>query len=99
MAFLDLNHKAKNIINVDETWLNMTDFRRKHWKLSGLNCSVKSKKLAPRISMITGVDKLGNIYLSLTQSNSNKSMMGLFMEHLVVKLDRQNPHWRQSTVI
>ena len=49
--------------------------------------------------MITGVDKLGNIYLCLTQSNSNKSMMGLFMEKLVLKLDKQNPHWRYSTII
>ena len=49
--------------------------------------------------MITGVDKLGNIYLSLTQSNSNKSMMGLFMEHLVAKLDKENPYWRQGTII
>ena len=49
--------------------------------------------------MITGVDKLGNIYLCLTQSNSNKSMMGLFMEQLVLKLDKSNPFWRNSTII
>ena len=66
----------------------MSDFRRMHWRPAGGNYSVRSKNIAPRISMITGVDKLGNVYLSLTQYNSNKSMMGLFMEHLVVKLDR-----------
>ena len=49
--------------------------------------------------MITGVDKFGNVYLSLTQSNSNKSMMGLFMEQLVLKLDKMNPYWRNSTII
>ena len=49
--------------------------------------------------MITAVDKLGNIYLCLSQSNSNKSMMALFMEQLVLKLDKLNPHWRNSTVI
>ena len=42
---------------------------------------------------------MGNIYLSLTQSNSNKSMMGVFMEHLVTKLNKENPHWRNSSVI
>ena len=66
IAFLDLDHKAKNVINIDETWLNMCDFRRMHWKPVHPNCSVKSKSLAPRISMITGVDKMGNIYLCLT---------------------------------
>ena len=49
--------------------------------------------------MITGVDKLGNVYLSLTQSNSNKGMMTLFIEHLVQKLDEENRHWRNSTVL
>ena len=88
MKFLELDHKAKNIINVDETWLNISDYRRAHWRSSRQNYSVKAKKIAPRISMITGVDKFGNVYLSLSQSNSNKSMMGLFVEHLVVKLDK-----------
>jgi hypothetical protein len=49
--------------------------------------------------MITAVDRLGNVYLCLSQSNSNKSMMGLFMEKLVLKLDKENPYWRNSTVI
>ena len=48
--------------------------------------------------MIAAVDKLGNVYLSLTQSNSNMSMMKLFLEHLVLKLDKQNPYWRNSTI-
>ena len=83
-----MDFKAKNVINVDETWLGMADFRRMHWKWKNHNTSVKAKQMVPRISMITGVDKLGNIFLSLTQSNSNKSMMGLFMEQLVLKLDK-----------
>lgn len=98
MQFLELDHKAINVINIDETWVNMTDFRRFHWKPKS-NYSVKAKAMAPRVSMITGVDKLANIYLCLTQSNSNKSMMSLFMEHLVNKLDKQNPYWRNSTII
>ena len=77
-----------NVINVDETWLGMSDFRRMHWRPIDRNYSVKTKTVVPRISMIVGVDKLGNIYLCLTQSNSNKSMMGLFMEKLVLKLDK-----------
>ena len=47
--------------------------------------------------MIVGVDKLGNVYLSLTQSNSNKSMMTLFIEQLVLKLDQQDKNWRLHT--
>jgi hypothetical protein len=40
-AFLNIDLKAKNVINIDVTWLGMTDFRRQHWKPYKSNCSVK----------------------------------------------------------
>ena len=49
--------------------------------------------------MITAVDKVGNVWISLTMSNSNKSMMSVFMEYFCRKLDQKNQHWRNSTVI
>ena len=87
MKYLELDHKNLLIINVDETWLGMLDYRRMHWKPYG-NYSTGMKTLVPRISMIVAVDNRGNIWLCLTQSNSNKSMMGLFVQGLVKKLDR-----------
>ena len=93
MNFLATEFQKKNHISLDETWLGMSDFRRMHWKPYRCNYSVKVKQVQPRISMITALDQQGNIYLSITQSNSNKSMMTLFMEHFVQKLDRQNAHW------
>tara|TARA_B110000285_G_scaffold137622_1_gene154162 strand:+ start:1111 stop:1353 length:243 start_codon:yes stop_codon:yes gene_type:complete len=80
MSFLELDWRNKNVINIDETWLGMTDFRKMHWRPIDRNWSVKTKALQPRISMITAVDKLGNVWISLTMSNSNQSMMGVFME-------------------
>ena len=99
MSFLSLDWRNKNVINIDETWLGMTDFRKMHWRPIDRNYSVKMKVLQPRISMITAVDKLGNVWICLTMSNSNKSMMGVFMEHLCKKLDSKNLHWRNSTLI
>ena len=43
LAFLGLDFKAKNVINIDETWLGMSDFRRRHWKWKKGNCSIKAK--------------------------------------------------------
>ena len=85
---IELNWRHKNVINVDETWLNMTDFRRMHWRPTDRNWSVKSKILSPRVSMITAVDKFGNIWLAISMSNSDESMMGLFMSHFCNKLDK-----------
>ena len=33
LNFLGQDYKAWNVINCDETWLGMADFRRMHWKL------------------------------------------------------------------
>ena len=96
LNFLATDFTKKNYLSVDETWLGMSDFRRMHWRPYLMNCSVKTKQVQPRISMITAVDQLGNVFLCLTQSNLNKSMMSVFMEHFVTKLDKQNPHWRNS---
>jgi hypothetical protein len=99
LSFLAMDWRNKNVINIDETWLGMTDFRRMHWRPRDKEWSVKAKQLQPRISMITAVDKLGNVWVCLTMSNSNKSMMGVFMEYFCRKLDVQNQHWRNSTAI
>ena len=89
-SFLQLDFSRKVVCNIDETWLGMSDFRRMHWKLSKVlnmegfepfnkSSSVGVRQMGQRVSMIVGVDKKGNVYLCLSQSNSNKSMMGLFM--------------------
>ena len=70
-----------------------------HWRPMDRNWSVKAKAIQPRISQITAVDKLGNVWLALTARNSNESMMGLFMEHLCQKLDRNDKYWRNKTII
>ena len=40
LAFLRLNLREKVIINIDETWIGMSDFRRRKWCPAGSNNSV-----------------------------------------------------------
>jgi hypothetical protein len=54
--------------------------------------------MTPRVSMLTAVDSLGNLYIALAQSNSNQSMMSLFWKSLVLKLDKERPGWRTNTI-
>ena len=49
--------------------------------------------------MITALDTKGNVYLSLVQSNTNVKIMDIFFQHLVKKLDSENPRWRNTTVV
>jgi len=49
--------------------------------------------------MIVGVDSLGNSYVTLTQANTNSSIMQIYFMKLAQKLDRERPGWRRNTII
>ena len=55
--------------------------------------------MAPRVSMFTAVDTLGNTYVSLSQSNTNEQMFSLYIQQLVLKLDKERPGWRKNTIL
>ena len=54
-------HAGKTIINVDETWLGMADFRRMKWCPHKDTNSVPVMQLQPRISMIVALDTSGRV--------------------------------------
>jgi hypothetical protein len=64
-TFMNLDLKRKTVINIDETWLGMSDFRRMRWVIPGVPSSVPKKQLTPRISMIAALDTSGSVYMSL----------------------------------
>ena len=71
MVMLGLLKSKRRFINIDETWLGMSDFRRMKWRAPETTNSVAAMALAPRVSMILAIDNFGEAYVSLTQSNSN----------------------------
>lgn len=84
---LEVDFDRKTVLNVDETWLGTTDFRRFKWCSKGENNSSPTKQMQPRISMITALDTRGKVYMSLVQANSNTSMMKLYSSKLIKLLD------------
>ena len=99
LAFLKIDMEKTRIINVDETWLGMSDFKRMKWCPPGNSNSVAKKMMQPRISMIVGMDTDGKGYLSLLQANSNSNVMRLYYSHLIKLLNRKHPGWRKDTII
>ena len=99
MKLINLMFDGKRILNIDQTWLGMSDFRRMKWRAKGTTNSVPQLALLPRISMFLGLDTEGQVYLSLFQANSNTKITELFFHHLVKQLDAERPDWRQETVI
>ena len=69
------------------------------WQPKDQNNTVPSLSMSPRISVILGIDSLGQTYLSLTQANSNSGMIEIYLRELVKKLDEQRSDWRDNTVL
>ena len=64
-VLLNAFKEGKRILNIDETWLNETDFRRCKWRRRGESNSLSSKSVSPRISMLAAVDNFGGLYFSM----------------------------------
>ena len=78
LHLIEMLQRGKRIINVDQTWLGMSDFRRRKWRAPASNNSVAKLLITPRISMIMAVDTNGEVFFSLVQSNSNAKIMEIF---------------------
>jgi hypothetical protein len=54
------------VINVDETWINEKDYRRRSWRRRGTANSIPVKAIKPNISMMVAIDTDGDIFFALT---------------------------------
>ena len=48
--------------------------------------------------MLVCISSEGFQYVALSQSNSNEGMMSLFWKSLVLKLDKEKPGWRKTSI-
>ena len=99
MHLIRLASTKTRIINIDESWLGMEDFRKMKWRDPGSSNSVSKKTLAPRISLLLAMDNYGESYISVSQSNTNTGTILLFLRDLVRQLNEKSRNWRKNTVI
>jgi len=86
------------VINIDESWINETNFTRMMWRPPGAPGTMISRAVTPRLALIAALDTDGNVYYSLSQSNTDTDMMMLFMRHLIERLDQETADWRENTI-
>ncbi len=96
---IQIFEQDEEIINVDETWISQTDFRRRKWRISGTTNSLPNPIVNPRLSLIVAISNKGLLFFSISQGNTNKESFKIFMIYLMKKLDIINPNWRTKTVI
>ena len=94
---LEVLAEGKRVINIDETWLPHLDFRNKKWRQRGEQNTVSYKPLGHRVNMIAAIDTEGQLYLSLTQFNTDSDVMLMFMSRLAMLLTEERSDWREDT--
>ena len=99
LQLIKLLKEGYRILNFDQTWLSMSDFRRMKWRPYGTTNSIPKVSIQPRISMFIAIDTNGKTYLTLLQSNTNNRIMDIYLRQLVLKLDQEDKDWRNNTVI
>jgi hypothetical protein len=90
--------KGFRIFNLDESWVGGCNYQRRSWRKKEETNSQSSQSISPRISLILALDNHGKIYFSLTQANSNSSVMEVFILAFTDILDKEDKHWRTNTI-
>ena len=86
------------MINIDETWLPETDFRRRKWgKINEQNTMVEHV-VGHRVNLILAVSTDGEVYASILQCNTNSEVYMMFLSRLASVLTKECPGWRENTV-
>jgi len=49
--------------------------------------------------MIAAIDTKGEVFVSLTQANTDTNVMLMFLSRLATRLTQLQPNWRDNTVI
>ena len=99
MEMLPLLQRGARILNIDESWINSTNFTRMIWCPPSTPATIRTKPVSYRISLIAALDTEGCIYYSLTQANTDQHVMMVFLIHLVNQLDLERTSWRDDTIL
>ena len=98
MTMLNILKTDQIIINIDESWLNETNYTRMMWCPPSGQGTITSKQVAPRIALIAALDTNGRVYYSLSQANTDADVLMLFMRYLIKQLDSESADWRNETI-
>ena len=95
---IDLMSQGKRVINIDETWINEKDFRRKCWRPRYVSNTIGTTAVAPRITFMVAIDTDGSVFYTLSQMNTDTDSKRLMLHELCKALDKDRPDWRETSV-
>ena len=96
LKMLALLEEGTRIINIDESWLNDTNFTRKIWCPADAPATITQRAVTPRLTLIAALDTEGRLYFTLTHANTDSDVLLAFMKHLMRQLDSEDPDWQEK---
>ena len=97
---LQIYSQGKHVVNIDETWIPETDFRKRRWTAKGAENSMVEGVMRHRVNMIAAVSSKGHVWLSLTQCNTDENVMMMFLSRLCQVFTQQfSNNWRDEIVL
>ena len=79
---LQIYSQGNHVVNIDESWIAESDFRRRSWGLKNSTNSMSERAVGHRVNMIVAVSSRGHVWLSLTQCNTDENVMIMFLSKL-----------------
>ena len=76
---LNLLDEGRKIINVDETFLNVSDLRYMKWRTKGETNSLRERPIDPLLKVIAAVSTSGEVHMAVSQRNTDSDSFCLFM--------------------
>ena len=99
LKMLEVLAAGKRIWNVDETYFNSTNFRRRGWSMKNDKLTLVSKPVVPRLAVIAAVNQFGRMVASVCNHDTNSIIFGNFLHHLAEILSKEDPNFRKHSVI
>ena len=98
ITMLSLLNEGKRLVNIDESWINETNFTRKIWCPADAAATITQRAVTPRLTLIAALDTEGRLYFSLTHANTDSDVLLVFLKHLMRQLDNEDAEWASKTV-
>ena len=90
----------KHVVNIDESWIAESDYRRCRWVTKGEDNSLAERAVGHRVNMIVAVSSQGHVWLALTQCNTDENVMQMFLSKLAQAFTAQfTSKWRDEIII
>ena len=95
---MKLLEQDKRIINIDETWINETNYTRRTWAPRDGTGNLQLNPVSPRLSMIAALDTEGRVWFTLSHANTDSNIISIFLNYLIEALNNESPGWEENTV-